>query len=86
MRTTLTLDPDVAAALERRRRERGTGLKQEVNDLLRAGLVAADQPPDDDWELPVHNSGKQLMDWREMKQILDDEDLERQLRLVRGSR
>lgn len=39
MRTTLTLDPDIATELERRRRERGTGLKQEVNDLLRAGLA-----------------------------------------------
>lgn len=37
-RTTLTLDPDVATALDRRRRDRGTTLKQEVNDLLRAGM------------------------------------------------
>jgi hypothetical protein len=37
-RTTLTLDPDVAAELERRRRKRGTTLKAEVNELLRAGL------------------------------------------------
>lgn len=37
-RTTLTLDPDVAKELERRRRERGTTLKQEVNELLRSGL------------------------------------------------
>lgn len=37
-RTTLTLDPDVATELERRRRERGTTLKKEVNELLRAGL------------------------------------------------
>ena len=37
-RTTLTLDPDIAAELERRRRHRGTTLKQEVNELLRAGL------------------------------------------------
>lgn len=40
-RTTLTLDPDVAKQLERRRRERGTTLKQEVNELLRAGLSQA---------------------------------------------
>jgi plasmid stability protein len=37
-RTTLTLDSDVHAALERRRRSRGTSFKQEVNDLLRAGM------------------------------------------------
>ncbi|MDP8943529.1 MAG: hypothetical protein M3N16_05350 [Actinomycetota bacterium] len=45
MRTTLTLDPDVAAELERRRRERETSLKQEVNDLLRIGLRYVNAPP-----------------------------------------
>jgi plasmid stability protein len=39
MRTTLTLDDDVAAALEQRRRASRHTLKQEVNDLLRAGLA-----------------------------------------------
>lgn len=38
MRTTLTLDDDVAAALERLRRDRGTGLKALVNEALREGL------------------------------------------------
>lgn len=38
MRTTLTLEPDVAAQLERRRRERHSSLKAEVNHLLRVGL------------------------------------------------
>jgi len=39
MRTTLTLDDDVAAAVERRRRELNHTLKQEVNDLIRLGLA-----------------------------------------------
>ncbi|MBS1868231.1 MAG: CopG family transcriptional regulator [Actinobacteria bacterium] len=38
MRTTLTLDPDVATQLDRRRRERHSSLKTEVNHLLRVGL------------------------------------------------
>ena len=38
MRTTLTIDDDVAAELERLRRERDTGLKDLVNDALRRGL------------------------------------------------
>jgi hypothetical protein len=38
MRTTLTLDPDVAAQLDQRRRERHSSLKAEVNHLLRVGL------------------------------------------------
>jgi hypothetical protein len=43
-RTTLTLDTDVHTALERRRRSRGTTLKQEVNDLLRAGMRREEEP------------------------------------------
>jgi hypothetical protein len=38
MRTTLTLDDDVAAALERVRRARDASLKDVVNDALRRGL------------------------------------------------
>jgi len=40
MRTTLTLADDVAAAVEQVRRERGVGVSEAVNDLVRAGLVA----------------------------------------------
>jgi hypothetical protein len=43
MRTTLTIDPDVGKEIERRRRERGTTLKQEINELLRIGLRDAQQ-------------------------------------------
>jgi hypothetical protein len=39
MRTTLTLADDVAAAVEKVRRERSIGLSEAVNDLVRAGLV-----------------------------------------------
>ena len=38
MRTTLTLDDDVAARIERLRRERDASLKDIVNDALRRGL------------------------------------------------
>ncbi|MSR21556.1 MAG: antitoxin [Gemmatimonadetes bacterium] len=44
MRTTLTLDPDVAARLEREMKRSGTGLKVVVNQALRAGLGMADKP------------------------------------------
>jgi len=46
MRTTLTLDPDVAVELERRRREGGRSLKEEVNHLLRVGIRHADDRPE----------------------------------------
>ena len=38
MRTTLTLDDDVAATLERLRRNRDVSLRDLVNDALRRGL------------------------------------------------
>lgn len=38
MRTTLTLDPDVAREVERLRRESGRSLKDIVNSLMRAGI------------------------------------------------
>ncbi len=38
MRTTLTLDDDVAAALERLRKARKASLKNLVNEALRRGL------------------------------------------------
>jgi Arc/MetJ family transcription regulator len=39
MRTTITLDPDTAALVQRRMRERGLSFKQAVNDSIRAGLT-----------------------------------------------
>lgn len=40
MRTTITLDPDVAVLIERVMTERNLTFKQAVNDALRAGLNA----------------------------------------------
>lgn len=44
MRTTLTLAEDVAAAVERLRRERSLGMSEAVNELVRAGLASQEQP------------------------------------------
>jgi metal-responsive CopG/Arc/MetJ family transcriptional regulator len=38
MRTTVSLDDDVASAVEKLRRERRLGLSEAVNELIRAGL------------------------------------------------
>lgn len=40
MRTTFTLDDDVATEVERLRREEGIGISEAVNRLIRAGLAA----------------------------------------------
>lgn len=44
MRTTLTLDPDVAARLSEARQERGRSLRDVVNEALRLGLRAMEEP------------------------------------------
>lgn len=45
MRTTLTLDDDVAAKIERLRKTRNQGLKDLVNEALREGLKHLSAPP-----------------------------------------
>ena len=44
MRTTLTLDADVAALLEKARPVKGLSFKQIVNEALRAGLSEVEAP------------------------------------------
>jgi hypothetical protein len=45
MRTTLTLDPDVAEQLQREMRRTGQGLKATINETLRRGLRQGERPP-----------------------------------------
>jgi hypothetical protein len=45
MRTTLTIDDDVAATLERLRRKRDVSLKDLINEALRRGLRDLSAPP-----------------------------------------
>lgn len=47
MRTTLTIEDDVAIRLERLREERGNSFKAVVNDALRRGLDALDEPAEE---------------------------------------
>lgn len=64
MRTTLTLEDDVAAAIEQRRSKLGHSLKQEVNDLLRAGLVHVeeDRPAPARFHVEPLDIGRPLVD------------------------
>lgn len=45
MRTTITLEKDVAVALERLRKSRDAGFKEIVNEALREGLKQLTAPP-----------------------------------------
>jgi hypothetical protein len=44
VRTTLTIDDDLARRLAEQRRRTGASFKQVVNDTLRAGLDGAEKP------------------------------------------
>lgn len=41
MRTTVLLDDDTAAAIQKLRKEEGKGVSEAVNDLIRRGLLQA---------------------------------------------
>ncbi len=56
MRTTVTLDEDVAAKLHQVSRERGVSFKGALNDAVRAGL-AADAPPSRAFRVRAHPLG-----------------------------
>jgi plasmid stability protein len=77
MRTTLTLDDDVAVALERRRREHRHTLKQEVNELLRVGLLHVDE------ERPVA-SGLQVEPWDGGECLMNIDNVAEVLAIVEG--
>ena len=63
MRTTLTLDDDVAAQLERLRRTRNANLKDLVNEALRRGLrdMSAPQKKRRTFRTRVFRMGKPLV-------------------------
>ena len=63
MRTTLTIDPDIAAQLERLRKERNVSLKGLVNDALRQGLKhLVIEPKGEPFRTKTFDAGPPLMD------------------------
>jgi hypothetical protein len=63
MRTTLTIDADVAAALERLRKARDANLKDVVNEALRLGLKQmASQKPRKPYRTRVVSVGRPKLD------------------------
>jgi hypothetical protein len=63
MRTTLTIDDDVAAILQRRRRAEDKSLKELVNEALRRGLgdVGAPVKPRKPFRTRTFDSGRSLI-------------------------
>lgn len=78
MRTTLTLDPDVAAMLKKRVARGGVTMKEAVNDAMRRGLSAESNKPRKRYVLnPGPPSGGFLIDVNDKEalwEMLDRED------------
>lgn len=78
MRTTLTLDHDIAAQIELEVRQRGKSMKAVINEALRRGLGlrgrAAELPP---FEVKAHSFGfKPGIDRDRMNQLVDELEAE----------
>jgi hypothetical protein len=83
MRTTLSLDDDVAALLNRLRRARRAGLKELVNEALRRGLREMNTPsrPTAPYRTPSADLGQCLVggidDVAEVLAVVEGESLAR---------
>ena len=79
MRTTLTIDDDVAARIEMLRAERSQGLKTIINDLLRRGLDADERATEPEMpEFPTYSLGVARCEVRrvgDVLELLDSHDL-----------
>lgn len=76
MRTTLTLDDDVAAKIERLRKSRDMALKDVINEALRRGLKDTTAKPrkKEPFRTGVHHGGKLLIeDVKETLAMMDEE-------------
>ena len=64
MRTTLTLDDDIAIQIERLRKERDLTLKDAINQALRRGLSDMRKPPAErkPFRTKTYNMGRPLID------------------------
>lgn len=84
MRTTVTLDADVAAQLKREAKERGQSFKSVLNDAIRAGL-ASERGQALPYRMPTRRLGlRQGIDLTKALAVaaaLEDEEVVRRLEL-----
>jgi hypothetical protein len=78
VRTTLTLDPDLAKKLKDLAHKRGQSFKQTLNDVVRRGLAAqAHRPERPPYTLTPHHGGfRPGVDPDKLNQLLDELDVE----------
>lgn len=70
MRTTVTLADDVAAELQRLRRERSIGVSEALNDLARAGMARRKEPRKK-FVQRTHNLGRAYIDVTNVAEALE---------------
>ena len=70
MRTTVTLDEDIARAVERVRRERGLGISAALNELARRGLAVHD-PGSGEFTQKVSSMGRPRVPLDDVAAALD---------------
>jgi hypothetical protein len=80
MRTTVTLDPDAAALLQKAMRERGISFKDAINLAIVAGLAPVDRKP---FRTKARDMGKPLVDIDRANQLFDELETEHQLEVLR---
>lgn len=84
MRTTITLEPDVEALLQKLMRERGMSFKEAVNSCLRAALRPA--VPRVDYVFPTFDLGEPSVDMVHALRLaadLEDEEVAREMSVGR---
>lgn len=76
MRTTLTLDRDVAEGLKKEMRRTGQGLKATLNEVVRRGLRTGARPPRRErFEVQPHAFGvRPGVDLERVNQLVDELD------------
>jgi hypothetical protein len=86
MRTTLTLERDVAERLRHQMRRTGKGLKATVNEALRLGLGMVGAPARAPrFEVKPHSFGfKPGIDLDRLNQLVDELEAEEAARRLRG--
>ena len=85
MRTTLTLEPDIADRVSREMRRTRKGMKEVVNEALRVGLGRAGKSaPPKPFEVRPHAFGfKPGVDLDRMNQLVDELEAEEVARTLR---
>ena len=76
MRTTVTLEPDVAAQLKALAHRRHASFKETINQVLRRGLVAAATSPEPLVVEPHHGGFRPGIDPQRLNQLLDELEVE----------